>query len=96
MQIMQKTKKEAEKIFQLSDVSKKFDIKKQNIFKVNLIIGGNSVRERLFNLGIKEGNIIEILHLRKNGPCIILVNDVKLIIGVGMTKRIFVEPILRN
>jgi Fe2+ transport system protein FeoA len=93
---MEHKKQVIEKIFRLADIAKKFEIEQQNIFKIDLIIGGNSVRERLFNIGIKENSLVKILHSRINGPCIVLVNDVKLIIGAEMTRRIFVEPVFTD
>lgn len=52
--------------------------------------GGDFFKEKLICQGILPGAEIEIINKRKNGPFILKVNKTKVIIGSGMTDKIFV------
>jgi ferrous iron transport protein A len=53
--------------------------------------GGDLFKEKLICQGIIPGAEIEIINKRKNGPLVVKINKTKVIIGSGMTDKIFVK-----
>jgi Fe2+ transport system protein FeoA len=52
--------------------------------------GGQHFKEKCINQGIIPGREIKIINNSGNGPCLILINNVRLMIGRGMLNRIYV------
>ena len=52
--------------------------------------GSDFFKEKLICQGIIPGAQIEIVNKRTNGPLVLRINQTKVIIGSGMTERIFV------
>ena len=55
------------------------------------IEGGQGVRRRLRDMGLKEGMKIKVLHSHGKGPCIIEARHTRLVIGHGMAHRLIVK-----
>jgi Fe2+ transport system protein FeoA len=55
--------------------------------------GGQHFREKCINQGIVPGQNIEVLNNTGRGPCVVSVDNAKVIIGYGMLNRIFVKKI---
>jgi Fe2+ transport system protein FeoA len=53
--------------------------------------GGRNFRQRLTNMGIRQGVRIEVLRGGRKGPCVVKVEGTTIMIGHGMTNRILVE-----
>lgn len=54
------------------------------------ICGGQHFKEKCINMGIIPGQKIEVINNSGNGPCIVKVNNARLMIGHGMLNRILV------
>lgn len=61
--------------------------------RVLSISGGKGLVRRLTEMGLYPGVEIEIISGRQTGPIIIGLQGMRLGIGFGMAKRIFVEPL---
>lgn len=57
------------------------------------IKGGRCLRARLTDMGLNEGTRLKVLYSHGFGPCIILVNDTRLILGYGMAQKILVKEV---
>lgn len=55
------------------------------------ITGGKEMRMRLTDMGLKEGIKLKLLHSHRNGPCVILVENTRLVLGYGMARQIMVR-----
>lgn len=54
------------------------------------ISGGRAIKQRLTEMGLIEGVRIEGVEIEKNGPCVILVGNARLMLGKGMADKIMV------
>jgi len=61
-----------------------------DIVKISEINGGQYFKEKCINMGIIPGQKIEVINNSGNGPCIVKVNNARLMIGHGMLNRILV------
>ncbi|MDO9465458.1 MAG: FeoA family protein [bacterium] len=61
--------------------------------KVKLVAvrGGQGIRRRLNDMGLSIGAEFRIIHSHFFGPCIIAVDNTRLILGRGMSHKILVE-----
>lgn len=66
------------------------ECKNLRVIKIN---GGNSVKSKLYHLGIYEGTEIEKKISYKKGPIIIKVLNSDIAIGRGMAEKIIVEEV---
>ena len=57
------------------------------------ISGGKVVTQRLNNMGLRVGIKIKVLQARENGPCIVVVDNTRLILGHGMAEKIIVKEV---
>ena len=57
------------------------------------IAGGMGLRRRLIAMGLNEGMKFKVLHVRRFGPCVILVGNLRLILGHGMIHRVMVRKV---
>jgi len=55
------------------------------------IAGGKGLRARLTDMGLNEGARLKVLHAQSPGPCIILVDNTRLVLGQGMAQKILVK-----
>ncbi len=55
--------------------------------------GGQSVRKKLRDMGLKEGMKFRVLHSHGKSSCIIRVGHTRLVIGHGMAQKIKVKEI---
>lgn len=55
------------------------------------IEGGQGVRRRLRDMGLKEGMKVKVLHSHGRGSCIIEVKHTRLVIGHGMARKLIVK-----
>ena len=62
-----------------------------DIVTVIEIRGGQHFKEKCINMGIFPGQKIEVMDNSGNGPCVIKVNNARLMIGHGMLSRILVQ-----
>ncbi|MDI7261020.1 MAG: FeoA family protein [Thermodesulfobacteriota bacterium] len=60
--------------------------------KVLKVLGRSGFVKRLIDMGIRPGMEIEVVSTSKTGPIVIRFEGLRLGIGFGMTKNIFVEP----
>lgn len=63
--------------------------KKVRIIK---IVGGRGLVLRLLNMGIREGEIIEVIS-NNRGPVLISIGSSRFALGLGMAHRILVEEV---
>jgi len=62
--------------------------------KVISIEGGTGLKNKLFNLGIREGVMIKkITGIFSHGPVVIKISQTEIALGRGMASKIFVEPV---
>jgi len=65
--------------------------------KVICIEGGHSCRQKIQNLGIREGRTIKkITATSSRGPIIVKADSTQIALGRGMASSIIVEPIEDN
>jgi Fe2+ transport system protein FeoA len=55
--------------------------------------GGQGVRRRLRDMGLKEGMKIKVLHSHGRGPCIIEAHHTRLVIGHAMAHKLLVREV---
>ena len=55
------------------------------------VAGGQTVRKKLRDMGLKEGMKLKVMHSHGKGSCIILVGHTRLVIGYGMATKINVQ-----
>ena len=61
--------------------------------KLVSIEGGQALRRRLTDIGLNEGCIINVFHANRFGPCVVFINNTKLVLGHGMANKIRVEEV---
>lgn len=69
------------------------DVKKGNIVKLKEIIGGHKIKKRLLDMGLLPGTELKIVSSNNMGPMIIEVNNSRLALGRGLSKKVLVEEI---
>ncbi|MFC1804391.1 ferrous iron transport protein A [Candidatus Omnitrophota bacterium] len=57
------------------------------------IEGGQKLKMRLKDMGLKVGMTIKVLQAHRTGPCIILAGQTRLIIGRGMAHKLLVREL---
>jgi len=57
------------------------------------IKGGKGFRARLMDMGLIEGIRLKVLHSQGGGPCVVLFDNTRLVLGHGMAKKILVQEI---
>jgi len=57
------------------------------------VMGGRGLRARLTDMGLTEGVKLKVLQSDRRGPCIVLVGNTRLVLGCGISQRIFVQPV---
>lgn len=55
------------------------------------IDSSSGLKEKLLRQGIIPGKEILVVEVRKKGPCVVQVDDTRMIIGAGMTEKIEVK-----
>ena len=60
------------------------------LVKLVSINGGPGVRRKLVAMGLNEGSTLKVLHSHGRGACVILVQNIRLMLGQGMAQRIMV------
>ncbi len=55
------------------------------------ITGGRGLRARLTDMGLNEGMKLRVLQAHRMGPCIVLANNTRLVLGQGMAQKILVK-----
>ncbi len=66
--------------------------KEKELFKIEKILGGNNLRQRLSAMGLYEGNTVKVYSNGSTGPIIVVVANSKIAIGRGMAQKIMVTP----
>ena len=75
-------------------MSKLTDFKKGSKVKIAQITAGYGAKRNLMNLGLSEGNIIEIKRISSlKGPVVVLLDNTEIAIGHGLAQKISVEGI---
>ncbi|OYD16216.1 hypothetical protein CH330_03405 [candidate division WOR-3 bacterium JGI_Cruoil_03_51_56] len=64
--------------------------------RVVQIRGGRGMRNRLADVGIREGSEIAVVTGQRRGPIMVLHDNTKVGIGFGMAHRIMIEPTKRQ
>ena len=59
--------------------------------KVSGIAGGANARKKLLDLGIRPGEMIEVISGHKNHPFLVRVGDSRVMIGWGMVEKVLVD-----
>ncbi len=59
--------------------------------KIKSISGGRGLKQRLCDLGLYEGAIVELVKSSISGPVILKVLDSRIVIGRGQAHKIMVE-----
>jgi Fe2+ transport system protein FeoA len=78
-------KKIKEHIFPLSMVPPGKEVVLQSI------TGSRSLRARLTDMGLNEGMKLRVLQAHRMGPCVVLANNTRLVLGHGMAQKILVK-----
>ncbi len=60
--------------------------------EVIAIVGGFSVTQRLYEMGLTPGSIVEV-EANSGGPVVVRVRGVSIVIGRGMASKIMVKPL---
>jgi len=60
-------------------------------FKIIKIYGGRGVMRKLFDIGINSNSLCKVISNPGKGPVIIEKDGIRIGIGYGMAKRIFVQ-----
>lgn len=68
-------------------------IKRNTWVIISEIKAGKQLKQKLYSMGIREGDKIFILQDTKNGPLIILKEQIKIALGKGFAKKITVLDI---
>jgi len=63
------------------------------LFRIVSINAGRAMRERLYRMGISEGDIVRVVSNPSYGPVIVQKGNTRVGIGAGMASRIFVQPL---
>jgi Fe2+ transport system protein FeoA len=58
---------------------------------VESILGGKKLRQKLVNLGMIPGAIVQVVRANRMGPMVLYVQGSQIMIGQGMAKRIYVK-----
>ena len=66
--------------------------KENEMLRIEKILGGNNLRQRLSAMGLYEGNTVKVYSNGSNGPVIVAVANSKIAIGRGMAQKIIVAP----
>ncbi|MFC2135474.1 ferrous iron transport protein A [Bacteroidota bacterium] len=75
-------------------MNKLTDFKKGSKVKIAQITAGYGAKRNLMNLGLSEGNIIEIKRISSlKGPVVVLLDNTEIAIGHGLAQKISVEGI---
>ncbi len=65
--------------------------KSGEIVKIAGILGGRGIYLRLMNMGIKVGDVVEVVQ-NAGGPVIIKKGNTRLALGIGVSGKILVVP----
>ena len=57
------------------------------------IEGGWGLRRKLTTMGLREGKRFKVLHTHGRGPCIVLVDEMRLALGHGMAHKMLVKQV---
>ena len=57
------------------------------------ITSGRGLRMRLTEMGLNEGVKLRVIHSHLPGPCLIAVDNERLVLGYGMAQKILVKEI---
>ncbi len=57
------------------------------------ITGGLGLRQRLTDMGLKEGVKFRLVHSLRPGPCIVNFGGTRLVLGHGMAQKILVRSV---
>jgi ferrous iron transport protein A len=55
--------------------------------------GGQGVRQRLRDMGLKTGMKVKVLHAHGRGACILQAGHTRLVIGHGMAHKLIVKEV---
>jgi Fe2+ transport system protein FeoA len=53
---------------------------------------GQRLRQRLAELGLVPGTVVEVVHSLGHGPVIVALGDTRLALGRGASHKVLVEP----
>jgi len=57
------------------------------------ITGGHAMRKRLADMGLIERVRFKVLQSHPSGPCVLILNKTRLVIGKGMAQKIIVREV---
>ena len=57
------------------------------------INGGESIRNKVLSMGLLPGKTVQVISKQKKGPVIIKINGTRLVIGRGMSEKIYVSQV---
>ena len=57
------------------------------------IKGGSNMRKRLLDMGLTERTRFKVLQSHPSGPCVIILNKTRLVVGKGMAQKIIVREV---
>ncbi|MBU1122579.1 MAG: ferrous iron transport protein A [Candidatus Omnitrophica bacterium] len=65
--------------------------------KVISVEGGTNLKDRLHNLGVKEGMVVKkITGSSWRGPVVVTMGRTQVALGVGMASKVMVEPVEKS
>jgi Fe2+ transport system protein FeoA len=60
------------------------------------IRGGRGLRRRLTDMGLNEGVKLRVIQTQPPGPCIIAIDNTRLILGHGIAQKIMVKEVMKD
>jgi ferrous iron transport protein A len=61
--------------------------------KIHCVDCGRGLKNRLLDLGLYEGTVVEVIKNDIHGPVIIKILDSRIVLGRGQAHKIMVEPL---
>ena len=61
-------------------------------YLISDLSGGKHFKEKCINQGIIPGQKVEVKNMSSHGPCVVSINDSRIIIGHNMLHRVLIKP----
>lgn len=59
--------------------------------EISGINGGEGIRDKILSMGLLPGETLQVISKQKRGPVIIKINGTRLVLGKGMSQKIYVS-----
>ena len=65
-------------------------------YRIVSIFGGRGLTKKLFEMGLRPGEIIRVIANSFGGPILLVINNTRIGIGRGMAGKIIIQPLERR